>query len=123
MERLGLRSLSVCLPTAILILVFGRMTGWDRKGHSLTLRATSTTSRLPAHCMPSGARGEAPVEPLNLIGSLGGGGLLLAFGMLCAIRQATVNGAGQVVNAAMVDGAAFVDDHGPQHASHGLRSR
>jgi alpha-methylacyl-CoA racemase len=53
-----------------------------------------------------GGAGERPVPPLNLVGDFGGGGMLLAFGMVCALFEAQRSGNGQVVDAAMVDGAA-----------------
>src|SRR5436190_5713096 len=55
-----------------------------------------------------GRKGEAPVPPLNLIGDFGGGGMLLAFGVACALFEATRSGKGQVVDAAMVDGSAVL---------------
>ncbi len=55
---------------------------------------------------PLGRAGDRPVPPLNLVGDFGGGGMLLAFGMLAAIINAQRTGVGQVVDAAMVDGAA-----------------
>jgi alpha-methylacyl-CoA racemase len=55
---------------------------------------------------PMGRAGERPVPPLNLVGDFGGGGMMLAFGMCAAIISARQTGAGQVVDAAMVDGAA-----------------
>ncbi|HWD51359.1 MAG TPA: CaiB/BaiF CoA-transferase family protein, partial [Acidimicrobiales bacterium] len=55
---------------------------------------------------PIGREGEKPVPPLNLVGDFGGGGMLLAFGMVAAILSARQTGAGQVIDAAMVDGAA-----------------
>src|SRR5581483_4035168 len=55
---------------------------------------------------PIGRRGEGPTPPLNLVGDFGGGGLLLAFGMVCALLEAQRSGKGQVVDAAMVDGAS-----------------
>src|SRR5213075_1763253 len=58
----------------------------------------------PDDCI--GRKGEAPVPPLNLIGDFGGGGMLLAFGVACALFEATRSGKGQVVDAAMVDGSA-----------------
>jgi alpha-methylacyl-CoA racemase len=57
---------------------------------------------------PVGRRGEAPTPPLNLVGDFGGGGMLLAFGMVCGIVEARTSGRGQVVDAAMVDGAAVL---------------
>ena len=55
---------------------------------------------------PIGRRGEAPVPPLNLVGDFGGGGMLLAYGMVCGMLETSRSGQGQVVDAAMVDGAA-----------------
>jgi len=55
-----------------------------------------------------GRRGEAPVPPLNLVGDFGGGGMLLAFGVVSALFEAGRSGRGQVVDAAMVDGAALL---------------
>jgi alpha-methylacyl-CoA racemase len=57
---------------------------------------------------PIGRRGEAPVPPLNLVGDFGGGGMFLAFGVVCALLEARGSGQGQVVDAAMVDGAAVL---------------
>ena len=53
-----------------------------------------------------GRKGEAPVPPLNLVGDFGGGGMFLAFGVVCALLEAQKSGKGQVVDAAMVDGSA-----------------
>ena len=107
MERLGLGP-DACLKRNPR-LVYGRMTGWgqegplaDRAGHDIDYIAIAGA----LHGI--GRAGEAPVPPLNLVGDFGGGGLLLAFGMLCALRQAQSSGAGQVVDAAMVDGAALL---------------
>jgi len=57
---------------------------------------------------PIGRQGEKPTLPLNLVGDFGGGGMLLAFGMVCALLEAKTSGLGQVVDAAMVDGAALL---------------
>ncbi|EHN09624.1 Alpha-methylacyl-CoA racemase [Patulibacter medicamentivorans] len=88
-------------------LVYGRMTGWGqdgplapRAGHDINYIAL--TGALHA----IGRRGEAPMPPLNLVGDFGGGGMLLAYGLVCGIVQARVSGRGQVVDAAMVDGAS-----------------
>ena len=104
-ERLGLGP-DVCLarnPT----LVYGRMTGWGQDGpdgpaagHDIDYIA------LAGALEPIGRAGDRPVPPLNLVGDFGGGGMLLAFGMCAAIISARRTGAGQVVDAAMVDGAA-----------------
>ena len=88
-------------------LVYGRMTGWgqegpwaQRAGHDINY--ISLTGALHA----IGRRGEDPVAPLNLVGDFGGGGMLLAYGLVCGILQARATGRGQVVDAAMVDGAS-----------------
>jgi len=105
MERLGLG------PDACLArnprLVYGRMTGFGQDGplagaagHDINYIALAGVL---AHI---GRAGQAPTPPLNLVGDFGGGGLLLAFGMVCALLERVRSGQGQVVDAAMVDGAA-----------------
>ena len=107
MERFGLG------PDACLArnerLVYGRMTGWGqegplapRPGHDINYIALS--GALGA----IGRRGELPVPPLNLVGDFGGGGLLLAFGIVSAVLAARSSGRGQVVDAAMTDGSALL---------------
>lgn len=88
-------------------LVYGRMTGWGQEGplahaagHDLDYIAI--TGALDA----IGREGQAPTPPLNLIGDFGGGSLYLAFGIACALMEARSSGQGQVVDGAMVDGAA-----------------
>jgi len=88
-------------------LVYGRMTGWGQDGpmaqaagHDINYIAL--TGALHA----IGPKGGKPVPPLNLVGDFGGGGMLLAFGLVCALLEAGRSGEGQVVDAAMVDGAA-----------------
>jgi len=88
-------------------LVFGRMTGWGQDGpyassagHDINYIALAGVL---AHL---GRAGEKPTPPINLVGDFGGGGMLLAFGMVCALLEAQRSGAGQVVDAAMVDGSA-----------------
>ena len=103
-ERLGLG------PDACLArnpkLVYGRMTGWGQEGPMARPPATtSTTSPWPERWIPSAGPASVPA-PLNLVGDFGGGGMLLAFGMLAAVISAQQTGSGQVVDAAMVDGAA-----------------
>jgi alpha-methylacyl-CoA racemase len=90
-------------------LAYGRMTGWGQDGpmaqeagHDINYIALSGA----LHAI--GRRGEAPAVPLNLIGDFGGGGLLLAFGLVCAMLEAKGSGRGQVVDAAMVEGAALL---------------
>ncbi|WP_370937377.1 CaiB/BaiF CoA transferase family protein [Amycolatopsis sp. cg13] len=87
-------------------LVYGRMTGWGRDSPWPSSQATtSTTSRSPGPCTPIGGPGD-PVPPLNLVGDFGGGGMLLALGLTCALLHAKISGTGQVVDAAMTDGTA-----------------
>ena len=107
MERLGLG------PDVLLArnprLVYGRMTGWgqsgplaERAGHDIDYIAIVGV----LHAI--GRAGQAPVPPLNLVGDFGGGGMLLAFGIACGVIEARASGRGQVVDAAMVDGAALL---------------
>jgi alpha-methylacyl-CoA racemase len=105
MERLGLGP-DVCLARNP-GLVFGRMTGWGQDGplakvagHDLNYIAL--TGALHAIGRPD----SPPPPPLNLVGDFGGGGLMLAYGVLAALLERTKSGKGQVVDAAMVDGAA-----------------
>lgn len=90
-------------------LVYGRMTGWGQNG-PLAPRAGHDIDyiALAGALAPIGREGGAPVPPLNLLGDFGGGGLLLAFGVLAALLEVTRGGEGQVVDAAMVDGAAVL---------------
>ncbi|MGH9275216.1 MAG: CaiB/BaiF CoA transferase family protein [Acidimicrobiales bacterium] len=107
MERLGLG------PDAALArnpkLVYGRMTGWGQEGpYSSTAGHDINYIALAGALDPIGRRGEAPVPPLNLVGDFGGGGMLLAYGLVCGLLNAQRTGEGQVVDAAMVDGAAVL---------------
>jgi alpha-methylacyl-CoA racemase len=104
-ERLGFGP-DVCLARNP-GLVYGRMTGWGQDGplakaagHDINYIAV--TGALHA----IGRKGDKPVPPLNLVGDFGGGGMLLAFGMVCGLFEAMKSGHGQVVDAAMVDGTA-----------------
>jgi alpha-methylacyl-CoA racemase len=107
MERLGLG------PEILLQrnpkLVVGRMTGWGQEG-PLAPRAGHDINyiALTGVLNAIGRAGGAPVPPLNLIGDFGGGGMLLAFGIACALVEAQRSGKGQVVDAAMVDGASLL---------------
>ena len=90
-------------------LVYGRMTGWGQHGplastagHDIDYIALSGA----LHAI--GESGRGPVVPLNLIGDFGGGAMLLAFGMVCGLLEASRSGAGQVIDAAMTDGAALL---------------
>jgi alpha-methylacyl-CoA racemase len=90
-------------------LVYGRMTGWgqegplaDAAGHDLTYAAVAGAL---AHI---GRAGQLPTPPLNLIADFGGGGMLLALGLVAGLFHAERTGTGQVVDAAMVDGTALL---------------
>ena len=106
-ERLGIG------PDACLArnprLVYGRMTGWgqdgplaDTAGHDLTYASVAGAL---AHI---GRAGQLPTPPLNLVADFGGGGMLLALGLVAGLLHARSSGEGQVVDAAMVDGAALL---------------
>jgi len=90
-------------------LIYGRMTGWGQEG-PLAPRAGHDINyiALAGVLQAFGRKGEAPVPPLNLVGDFGGGGMLLAFGVACALVEARRSGRGQVIDAAMVDGAALL---------------
>jgi alpha-methylacyl-CoA racemase len=107
MERLGLG------PDVLLAanpkLVYGRMTGWGqhgplaaRAGHDIDYIALAGVLHAIGH------RDQKPVPPLNLVGDFGGGGMLLAFGVACALLEARASGRGQVVDAAMFEGASLL---------------
>ena len=105
MERLGVGP-DVCLKRNPR-LVYGRMTGWGQTGplsqaagHDINYIA------LTGALHGIGRAGEKPVPPLNLVGDFGGGALYLAFGIVCGLVEAKKSGKGQVVDAAMTDGAA-----------------
>jgi alpha-methylacyl-CoA racemase len=107
MERLGLG------PSDLLAehpaLIYARMTGYGqhgplapRAGHDINYIAMAGALE------PIGRQGQRPVPPLNLVGDFGGGGMLLAVGVLAALHERSQSGRGQVVDAAMVDGAALL---------------
>ncbi len=107
MERLGIGP-DVCLARNPK-LVFGRMTGWGQEGpYALAAGHDINYISLGGALAHIGRAGEAPVPPLNLVGDFGGGGMFLAFGVVCALLEAQKSGAGQVVDAAMVDGTAIL---------------
>ncbi len=90
-------------------LVYGRITGWGQDGplastagHDIDYIAVSGALD------PIGRVGERPVPPINLLGDFGGGGMLLALGVLAALVERDRSGLGQVVDAAMVDGSALL---------------
>jgi alpha-methylacyl-CoA racemase len=107
MERLGLGPEDCARANPR--LVYGRMTGWgqdgpmaSRAGHDINYVALSGVLGM------LGRSGERPAPPLNVIGDMGGGGLLLAFGIVCALLEARRSGRGQVVDASMVEGSALL---------------
>jgi alpha-methylacyl-CoA racemase len=106
-ERIGLGP-SVCLQRNPR-LIYGRITGYGREG-PLAAEAGHDINYISVAgaLAPIGRRGEAPVPPLNLVADFGGGGMLLAMGILAAVYERTRSGLGQVVDAAMVDGAALL---------------
>jgi alpha-methylacyl-CoA racemase len=104
-EKLGIGP-DVCLERNPR-LVFARMTGWGQEGplaqsagHDINY--ISITGALYA----MGRKGEKPIPPLNLVGDMGGGGMLLVNGVLAALLETANSGKGQVIDVAMVDGAA-----------------
>ena len=107
MERLGLG------PEVLLEdntrLVYGRMTGWGQDG-PLALSAGHDINyiALAGALHTYGRAGGPPTPPVNAVGDFGGGGMLLAFGMLAGILSARATGKGQVIDCAMVDGAALL---------------
>ncbi|MFM7274912.1 MAG: CaiB/BaiF CoA transferase family protein, partial [Gammaproteobacteria bacterium] len=99
-------------------LVFGRMTGWGQTGplaaaagHDINYIALSGA----LHAI--GRAGDKPVPPLNLVGDFGGGGMFLAFGLMCAVFEAQRSGKGQVVDVSMVEGAANL-----MHMMYGMKA-
>ena len=105
MERLGLGP-DACM-TRNPKLVYGRMTGWGQQGPlAETIGHDANFIALSGVYAGIGEKGGSPVYPLNLVGDMGGGGAYLVIGMLSAMLEATKSGKGQVVDSAMVDGAA-----------------
>jgi alpha-methylacyl-CoA racemase len=107
MERLGVGP-EVCLELNPQ-LIYGRVTGWGQEGplaqmagHDINYIAVNGV----LHAI--GRARQKPVPPLNLLGDFGGGGMLLAFGVVCALVERTSSGKGQIVDAAMIDGSALL---------------
>jgi len=116
MERLGLGP-DVCLERNPR-LVYGRMTGWGQSGPLASAAGHDINYIALAGALdPIGRRGEPPLPPINLVGDFGGGGMLLAYGVLAALFERSRSGRGQVIDAAMVDGAAAL-----MTLMHGLRA-
>jgi alpha-methylacyl-CoA racemase len=90
-------------------LVFGRMTGWGQEGpYAPTAGHDINYIALAGVLAHLGREGEKPTPPINLVGDFGGGAMFLAFGVVCALLEAQRSGQGQVVDAAMVDGASYL---------------
>jgi alpha-methylacyl-CoA racemase len=99
-------------------LIFARMTGWGQDGPLAHTAGHDIDYIAIAGALdPIGRAGERPVPPLNLVGDFGGGGMLLAIGVLAALVERARSGRGQVVDAAMVDGSALLTSF-----VHGLRA-
>ncbi|MXZ84723.1 MAG: CoA transferase [Acidimicrobiia bacterium] len=106
-ERLGIG------PDACLArnpkLVYGRMTGWGQDGPYSSMAGHDINYIALSGVLGAiGREGEAPVPPVNLAGDFGGGGMLLALGMLAGMLEARTSGQGQVVDASMVEGSALL---------------
>ena len=107
MERLGLG------PEVLLAdnpkLIYGRMTGWGQTG-PYAAAAGHDINYIALACAlhAYGRAGEKPTPPINMIGDFGGGGMMLAFGMVSAILAARGGGQGQVIDCAMTDGSAML---------------
>ena len=105
MERLGVGP-EVCLARNPK-LVFGRMTGWGQEGpYAASAGHDINYIALAGALAHFGRAGAPPTPPINMVGDFGGGGMMLAFGVVCGLLEAQRSGAGQVIDAAMVDGAA-----------------
>ncbi len=107
MERLGLG------PDVLLAdnpaLVYGRMTGWGQTGPYAPLAGHDINYIALSGALHSyGRAGEKPTPPVNAVGDFGGGGMMMAFGMLAGILSARSTGKGQVIDCAMTDGAAVL---------------
>lgn len=106
-ERLGIGP-EVCLgrrPS----LVYGRMTGWGQSGPYASMAGHDINYIAISGVLDAiGRAGGPPTPPLNVVGDFGGGGMLLVIGLLAGIVEARSSGTGQVVDAAMIDGAALL---------------
>ena len=105
MERLGVGP-DECLARNPK-LIFGRMTGWGQDGPYATAAGHDINYIALAGALAHyGRAGQPPTPPMNMVGDFGGGGMFLAFGVVCGLLEAQRSGQGQVVDAAMVDGTA-----------------
>ncbi|MBK1783968.1 CaiB/BaiF CoA transferase family protein [Prauserella cavernicola] len=107
LERLGLGPDDVLARNPA--LVYGRATGYGQDGPLATVPGHDINYLAVAGALGAIRRhGQRPLAPLSLVGDFGGGGMLLAFGLLCGLVEARTSGRGQVVDAAMVDGTALL---------------
>ena len=121
MERLGLG------PDLLLAdnprLVYGRITGWGQTGPLAGAAGHDINYiGLTGVLHTVGVPGEKPVVPVNYVGDFGGGGMLLAFGMAAALLAVARGGAGQIVDAAMAEGAALLSAMTWQFRARGMWS-
>ena len=106
-ERLGLGP-DTCLARNPR-LVYGRMTGWGQEGPLANAAGHDINYISVAGALAHfGRAGQPPTPPLNMVGDYGGGAMFLAFGIVCALFEAKASGEGQVIDAAMIDGAAYL---------------
>lgn len=107
MERLGLGPEDLMAENPA--LVYARMTGWGQDGPLAAVPGHDINYIAVAGALePIGRAGQPPTVPLALVGDFGGGGMLLAVGILAALLERSNSGAGQVVDAACVDGASLL---------------
>lgn len=107
MERLGLGP-DVCAERNPR-LIYGRMTGWGQDGPMAQQAGHDINYiSIAGSLEPIGPAGSPPVPPINFLGDFGGGGLLLAMGVMAALYEREKSGRGQVIDAAMVDGASLI---------------
>lgn len=117
MERLGVGP-AQCLAINPR-LVYGRMTGFGREGPYSTMAGHDIDYIALSGALHAIGLEEEPVPPLNLVGDFGGGGMLLAVGVLAALVRARASGEGQVVDAAMIDGSALLTTSHHGHMAEG----
>ncbi len=106
MERLGLGPDAMARLNPA--LVYGRMTGWGQDGPLAQSAGHDINYIALSGALHAIGPADAPLPPLNLLGDFGGGGIYLAFGMVCALFETRRSGRGQVVDAAITDGTAHL---------------